>query len=120
MMNILIVDDEVEIAEEMGELLESPDRRICLANSGAEALVLAEGVDFDLVITDMRMPGMDGADLVRHLDAKSPGAIRYLIISGHLDTENDLVQLHDISYQLLSKPVDLDELIDTVDGSLDR
>ena len=75
MMNILIVDDEVEIAEEMGELLESPDRRICLANSGAEALVLAEGVGFDLVITDMRMPGMDGADLVRHLDAKSPGAI---------------------------------------------
>ena len=116
MQNILIVDDEKEIAEEMMEFLSSSERDVVTASNGDDALALAEQTRFDIVITDMRMPGMDGATLVRKLNSQFGGETRYLIISGHLDAEQDLITLLDIPYTLLSKPIDIDRLMEAVEG----
>ena len=81
---------------------------VSLANSGAEALETMAQAPFDVVITDMRMPGMDGAQLLDVVKVRFPRTVR-IILSGQSDRETILRSVGP-SHQYLSKPCDLDEL----------
>src|ERR1700690_993982 len=107
---ILFVDDEPMILEAIQHSLRSmrAEWDVKFANSGREALETMALIPFDVVITDMRMPGMDGAQLLELVKARFPRTVR-IILSGQSDRETILRSVGP-SHQYLSKPCDLDEL----------
>ncbi len=107
---ILFVDDEPMILQGIQHSLRSmrAEWEIKFANSGAEALETMAEAPFDVVITDMRMPGMDGAQLLDLVKARFPRTVR-IVLSGQSDHETILRSVGP-SHQYLSKPCDLDEL----------
>ncbi len=107
---ILFVDDEPLVLQGIQRSLRGmrAEWEIELANSGAEAVVAMVHAPFDVVITDMRMPGMDGAQLLDLVKAKFPRTVR-IILSGQSDHETILRSVGP-SHQYLSKPCDIDEL----------
>ena len=107
---ILFVDDEPMILEAIQHSLRSmrAEWDVKFANSGREALETMALIPFDVVITDMRMPGMDGAQLLELVKARFPRTVR-IILSGQSDRETVLRSVGP-SHQYLSKPCDVDEL----------
>jgi HD-like signal output (HDOD) protein len=107
---ILFVDDEPMVLQGIQRSLRTmrAEWEIEIANSGPEALETMAQTPFDVVITDMRMPGMDGAQLLDLVKARFPRTVR-IILSGQSDHETILRSVGP-SHQYLSKPCDLDEL----------
>jgi len=107
---ILFVDDEPMVLQGLQRSLRGmrSDWEMVFANSGAEALETMAHAPFDVVITDMRMPGMDGAQLLHLVKAKFPRTVR-IILSGQSDRDTILRSVGP-SHQYLSKPCDVDEL----------
>jgi len=107
---ILFVDDEPMVLQGIQRSLRAmrAEWEIELAGSGPEALETMGRAAFDVVITDMRMPGMDGAQLLDLVKARFPRTVR-IILSGQSDHETILRSVGP-SHQYLSKPCDVDEL----------
>ncbi len=119
MMRILFVDDEQSILDGLRALLR-PKRKIWdteYVTSGAEALARLEQAHFDVIVTDMRMPGMDGATLLRHVQAKHPGVVR-IVLSGHAELESALRTVP-VAHQFLLKPCDAVVLESVVQRAID-
>lgn len=114
---VLLVDDEVVIGEELAELLTSMDFPTLAVTSVNEALDAIDAEpDFTLILTDMRMPGKSGADLIRMLQATPDRYFEYVIISGHLDAGQELAGIEADSVKLMRKPIDVGELLAYLDG----
>ncbi|HUG21753.1 response regulator [Piscinibacter sp.] len=115
-LRILVVDDEVEIAEILREILGEAGHHVVLAHGGEEALQrLADG-GFDVVLTDLKMPGMDGPALYRQIELRYPQLARRVIaITGDtLGAEaHRFVQTSGVV--VIDKPFDADEIIARVD-----
>jgi two-component system NtrC family sensor kinase len=80
---VLVVDDELEIAGLMRDMLEGAGYEVATAESGAVALALLETARFDAIVSDLRMPDMDGATLWREVSQKYPTlARRMLFVTG--------------------------------------
>jgi CheY-like chemotaxis protein len=75
---------------------------MAFANSGAEALALLASRPFDVVVTDMRMPAMDGAELLRRVREQYPDVIR-IVLSGYFETEAALRAVG-VAHQFLANP----------------
>lgn len=104
------MDDEPLVLQGIRRSLRSMhvEWEIELATSGAEALVLMDKSPFDVVISDMRMPGMDGAELLERVRSKFPDTVR-MVLSGQSDRETVLRSVGP-THQYISKPCDSDEL----------
>lgn len=116
---VAIVDDEVEVCEALRELLEV-EQFAPVEFRGAEQALQYIGADFPgIVITDLRMPGIDGIGLFDRLSRIDP-ELPVIVISGHGDiaTAVDLVRRG--AYDFLAKPFDADQLIATVRRALDK
>lgn len=109
---ILIVDDEVVIAEELSEFLTSFDYHCQTAISVDQAL---EAVDKDknisMILTDMRMPGRDGSELIQILQDMPDRQFEFVMISGHLDADEDLKHINVTDVTLMRKPIDIEALM---------
>ena len=119
---ILFVDDETMILQGLERTLRPlrNEWEMAFANSGPRALDLMNQAPFDVVISDMRMPGMNGAELLTEVLKKFPKTVR-LILSGHAD--RDLVlKCVGSTHQYLSKPCNPDELKSAIRraGNLDQ
>jgi len=111
---ILAVDDEAVIGESIACSLEAPHRKVTVATNGKEALAIAAGQKFDLVITDHRMPEAGGLELVRKLrQQKYRGKI--VVLSGYLSPANIGVYEELEIDEVISKPCDMAELREIVD-----
>lgn len=109
---ILIVDDEVVIAEELSEFLTSFDYPCKSAISVDAALELVNAdTSITLVLTDMRMPGRDGAELIQILQGMPDREFEFVMISGHLDADEDLKHVDVQDVTLMRKPIDIEALI---------
>ncbi len=113
-MRVLFVDDDAKL---LGSLRRMAMSRKGLdaqfASGGEKALDILETVDIDIVVADMRMPGMDGATLLKHVQERHPDVVR-IVLSGHSD--KDLVR-RSVSYahQFLSKPFPFDNIMTVLD-----
>ena len=114
MKSILFVDDDPHILSGLRRMLHSARDQwnIQFAGSGKEALDLLAASDFDLIVTDMRMPGMDGAQLLDKVAKRHPRLIR-LVLSGHSDEQTILRSIAP-AHQYLSKPCNADVIISTI------
>lgn len=107
---ILIVDDEVTLLRlmKLGMRSMSGEWDLHFAENGEEALKLIAEKPFDVVITDMRMPGMNGAQLLNHVLREHPRTVR-IILSGYADL-NEMMNCVGLTHQFLNKPCSLDDL----------
>ena len=103
---ILFVDDEPNILAGIRRMLHRKRKEweIQFASSGAEALQLFERAPFDVVISDMRMPQMDGAELLNRIATNHPDTVR-MILSGQSDKEA-ILRAIPVTHQYISKPCD--------------
>lgn len=117
-MRVLFVDDEERVLAGIGRTMFMADRdwEVAFATSGAEALDRLASQPADVVVSDMRMPLMDGAELLRRVRDTWPSAIR-IILSGHTEQESALRSL-DVAHQFLAKPCDGDALIQSIDRAV--
>ena len=110
-MHILVVEDEKAVGHMIAMVVGGPAAKVVRASSGWEALIKIGATikPFDVVITDHRMPGMNGLDLVRQLRAKNfLGKI--LVLSAYLSDE-DIRAYEELRVDMMmSKPFDFDEL----------
>ena len=113
---VLFVDDEASLLEGLRRKLHSQEWRMLFATSGAEALEIMAGKPVDAIVSDMRMPGMDGAALLEEVRRRYPATIRF-ILSGHADRESFFRTLLP-THQYFAKPCDTDHLVRTVERAL--
>ena len=115
---VLIVDDEENILKALTRSLGRIDVDIVTATSAGDALYILENTDVDLVISDMRMPGDDGAELLRQVAERSPNTLRFLL-TGHSDMESTIRAINEGKiHQYLTKPWDDVKLRKLIEESL--
>ena len=107
---ILFVDDEPQVLDGLRRMLRplAAEWEMEFVESGEEALTRISAQPFDVIVTDMRMPGMDGVQLLEQVRALHPDAIR-IVLSGHSDPQTILRSVGS-THQYLSKPCDPDRL----------
>lgn len=107
---LLFVDDDPAILESLRRLLRHMRNEwdMAFASNGEEALTLFETKLFDVMITDIRMPGMDGVELLRRVSLKYPKTIRF-VLSGQSETEA-IIRSIGLTHQYLSKPCSADNV----------
>ena len=116
---ILVVDDETEIAELMRAMLEGAGYEVSTAESGAVALELLDTARFDALVSDLRMPDMDGEALHRHVAARHPAlAARLLFVTGDTLASDVRRFLARVGTATLDKPFGRDDLLGAVAGLL--
>lgn len=113
---ILLVDDETVFTTNMARLLTSRDYRVTAVNSGDAAIQELEKDDFDVVVLDLKMPGMDGITTLREIK-KLDLFTQTLILTGHgsIDTALEAVKLG--AYDYLTKPCEIDDLVEKIEGA---
>lgn len=117
-MRILFVDDEARILDGLQRMLRPLRNRweMVFVPGGAAAMEALEGAAFDVVVTDMRMPDVDGAAVLHHVRDISPQTVR-IVLSGQTDMAT-AVRTVRVAHQFLPKPCDADALRRVVDRSL--
>lgn len=116
---ILFVDDEVEVLEGLRRcLIDQEDQwKLLFTTSAADALEVMEKVSVDVVVTDMRMPGMDGAALLDEVRQRHPGAGRF-ILSGFSQRET-LFRTLGPAHQYFGKPCDSKALVQAIERTVE-
>lgn len=109
-LRVLFVDDERNVLDGLRRMLRDMRNEwdMAFAESGAEALRLIDTEPFQVVVSDMRMPGMDGAELLEEVGRKSPNAVR-IVLSGQSEREAAVKSVH-TAHQYLAKPSDAETI----------
>lgn len=110
MNTILIVDDEPNYLIVLSELLKEEGFETLTAQRGEDGLRIVEETDLDLVITDMRMPGMDGVELLRAIKSYNPN-LPVIMITAFGEVEKAVIAMKAGAYNYLVKPFNNEELL---------
>jgi putative nucleotidyltransferase with HDIG domain len=115
MTRVLFVDDESRVLEGLQRMLRARrhDWEMVFAGDGASALEACETAPFDVVVSDMRMPGMDGAALLAEVQRRHPDTVR-IVLSGHADRAG-AARAARVAHQFLAKPTDAAGLTETIE-----
>jgi len=118
MATLLVVDDDKNIRSHLGTFLRGIGHRVLAAPDGAQALRLAEGETVDVVLSDVRMVGMDGMALLRELHARQPEAV-VVLMTAYATIEGAIAAMREGAFHYLVKPFALDELRLLIDRALE-
>ncbi len=119
MSRILIIDDERAIRSSLKEILTFEKHEVEEAADGAEGLKKAESGNYDLIFCDIKMPKMDGMEVLNKLMEKNAD-VPIVMISGHGTIDTAVEAIKKGAYDFISKPPDLNRLLVTVRNALDR
>ncbi len=117
---ILIVDDNVDLAEGLRDILEIEGYDVTIGHNGQDALAICRQKNFSLALVDMKLPDIPGTDLIDKLAGISP-AMEYIVITGHasLDSAIDAVKRESVvSYEI--KPLDIGRLLTVIRQFFER
>jgi DNA-binding NtrC family response regulator len=119
MPNVLIIDDEKSIRSTLREILEYENFKVEEAADGIEGLKMAEKGNYDLILCDIKMPKMDGIEMLSKLqEAGSDTPI--VMLSGHGTIDTAVEAIKKGAFDFISKPLDLNRLLVTVRNAMDR
>ncbi len=116
---ILVVDDEEGMREFLGILLQKEGYLVDVAPSGKEALARLGSQRFDLVITDLKMPGMSGIEILNRIKEQDPD-VGVVLITAYASTETAVDAMKGGAFDYLAKPFDVEEMKEVVRGALKR
>jgi HD-like signal output (HDOD) protein len=119
MKRVLFVDDEPHVLESLRDALRPwrRDLNMTFAADGPSALDELGREPFDAVVSDMRMPGMDGAEFLREVQRAQPATVR-IVLSGYAELES-VARAATVAHRFLSKPCDVEELVNVIQRSCD-
>ncbi len=118
-LRVLFVDDEEELVSAVVERLEIRDIEACGATNGVEALQKLGDQEFDVVVVDVRMPGLGGLAVLRRIKDSHPG-LEVILLTGHGSTEDVKEGLRLGAFAYLQKPVDIEHLVDLIRKATDE
>ena len=117
---VLLVDDDERVLHGMSRALWEQPYQIYTARSGEEAMAILKAHSVDVVVTDEKMPGMSGSDLLSWMAGKYPDVIR-IMLTGHANTETAIRAINDGKvYQFFTKPCDEVRLAITIRKALEH
>ena len=106
---ILIIDDEKNIREGLATALEMDGYNTVVAENGEKGLECVNKGDIDLVITDLRMPGISGEEVLQKITSEIPG-LPVIVLTGHGSIDSAVSAMHSGAYDFLTKPLNLEHL----------
>ncbi|MBQ9440002.1 MAG: sigma-54-dependent Fis family transcriptional regulator [Paludibacteraceae bacterium] len=119
MANILVIDDERSIRSTLADILSFEKYKVDVASDGREGLNAITSGKFDLVLCDIKMPEIDGMEVLRQVVA-SERDIPVVMISGHADIKSAVECIKFGAFDFIEKPIDLNRLLITVKNALDK
>jgi two-component system nitrogen regulation response regulator NtrX len=119
MKTILVVDDEKSVRDSLRMILTYARYEVEMAEDGAKALSTLDSRPIDMVLLDIKMPGMDGIEVLEMMLKKNP-ELPIVIISGHGTIETAVEATKKGAFDFLSKPLDRDRLLVTVRNALEQ
>jgi DNA-binding NtrC family response regulator len=108
--NVLLVDDEPEFLETLVKRLRKRKLNATGARSGEEALEVMRTEPVDVVVLDVKMPGMDGIETLREIKKIRP-LVEVIMLTGHANMEVAITGMELGAFDYLMKPMDIDELL---------
>lgn len=119
---ILVIDDEELIIRSLSKLLEKNGFEAFVAKSGQDAIVMVEEEDFQLIISDIRMPGLNGVETVKGiydiLQKKNAAKPPVIFITGYADKECERKAKALNPIDFIYKPFDISKLVDRIEQTL--
>jgi len=119
MAKILAIDDEQSIRESLKEILEYEKHVVDLASNGEEGIQMFQDDKYDAVLLDIKMPQMDGIEVLDKLIASSPD-IPVIMISGHGTIDTAVESIKKGAFDFIEKPLDLNRLLVTLRNAMDK
>lgn len=112
---ILIIEDDEVFMKPLVKFLTYNQFQVNIARNALTGLDLQDNIQFDLIITDLRMEGMSGSEAIMKISAKYPDA-KIVVISGYLEEDEEFKRISDNPqvYAVYEKPVDYEELLDKI------
>jgi DNA-binding response OmpR family regulator len=114
---ILVVDDEEKVCQSLEEILRLENYQVAAVTSGADALSVLRVDNFDLVLLDLKMPGVDGIDVLRSIRSNNPET-RVILLTGHGSLETAIEALRLGANDYLLKPASSGEILNSVERAL--
>lgn len=119
MAKILVIDDEKSIRNTLKDILEYEKYQVDLAEDGPVGLELFNQNSFDIVLCDIKMPDMDGLEVLAKITDTNPG-VPVIMISGHGNIDTAVDSIKKGAYDFIEKPLDLNRLLVTIKNALER
>jgi two-component system nitrogen regulation response regulator NtrX len=119
MSKILVIDDEKSIRNTLKEVLEYEHHQVDLAEDGPSGVELFSANAYDVVLCDIKMPKMDGIEVLHNINEASPD-IPVIMISGHGNIDTAVEAIKKGAYDFLEKPLDLNRLLITIRNAMDK
>lgn len=116
---VLVVDDHATARESVADVLRHVGHDASACSSGAEALAALRDGSYDVVVTDLQMPGMSGLELIREIERRRFG-VQILMVTAHASVETAVEAMRHGAFDYLEKPYDVDRLETSVARALDR
>ena len=114
-MRVLVVDDEPDVRSSLTGFLAKLGHRVNSAADGDEGLKCLHSDPYDVLITDLRMPGLDGLELLRRIKRIERSPVHVIVITGHGDMDNAIMALKYGAWDYLRKPINVRELAITLE-----
>jgi DNA-binding NtrC family response regulator len=119
MSRILVIDDERSIRNTLKDILQYEKYDVDLAEDGAHGLELINKNEYDIVLCDIKMPGMDGIEVLQNIQASFPDT-PVVMISGHGNIDTAVESIKKGAYDYIEKPLDLNRLLITIRNAMDK
>ncbi|MBI4669845.1 MAG: response regulator [Elusimicrobia bacterium] len=119
MAKILVIDDEEIIRERLKSLLTLDEYEVCVAEDGPKGLEVFQSESPQVVLLDIKMPGMDGIEVLQRLKKSAPDT-EVIIITGHGGIETAIQALREGAFDYVNKPIEYDELVLSLKRALER
>jgi two-component system nitrogen regulation response regulator NtrX len=119
MSRILVIDDEKSIRNTLKEILEYEKHVVHDAADGAEGIKLASEGQYDMILCDIKMPRMDGLEVLEKMQELQPDT-PVVMISGHGNIETAVEAIKKGAFDFISKPLDLNRMLITIRNAMDR
>ncbi len=119
MSKILVIDDERSIRNTLKDILEYEKYEVDLAEDGKKGLEMVKQAEYDIVLCDIKMPGMDGIEVLEQLVPLAPDT-PVVMISGHGNIDTAVDSIKKGAYDFIEKPLDLNRLLITIRNAMDK
>lgn len=116
---VLLVDDEGDFLETLAERMRNRGMDVTTSMSAAEAIQKTEAIDYDAIVLDLQMPGMDGIQALRVLREKRPD-LQVILLTGHATVKKGIEAMKLGAMDLLEKPADINDLTDKIEKAKAR
>ncbi len=110
---VLLVDDEQDFLETMSNRLEMRGLKVSAVTSGEQAISEAKQQDYDAIVVDLSMPGIDGLETLKRIKADNPNA-EIIMLTGHGSIQSGVEAMKLGAGDFLQKPVELSQLLDKI------